>query len=89
MLELESLTTPKPFNRPPNPFPTYNPPLGLRSTTLRKLTRREPKLYILFLQEVNTLNLTFLTYRNFFPMTIFSSNWYFWVIVWLAKVSYS
>jgi len=30
MLELELPTPPKLFNRPTIPFPTYNPPFGLR-----------------------------------------------------------
>ena len=71
MLELKLHTTPQPFN---HPFPIYNPPFGPENTTTIPPIGREIKFYVLFPQKVNTPNLTFLTNRDFSPITIFLSD---------------
>jgi len=48
MLELESLTTPKPFNRPAISFPAYNPPAALRGIITIGKDHRATTLYYTF-----------------------------------------
>ena len=88
MLGLELTAAPNPSTTPPS-LPTYSPPLYPSKTKSKALAEREPTLYMLFAWEVNTLNLTFLTNRDFFLLPFSYQIWDFLVIVWLAGVSYS